>query len=150
MVLAVGGRAAELSHTLAAAVEVVSDERQSDSNGFGLIARKPLAKGAKLIDHTALFIQRPAVYALAHQDQFDYLACGLNGYFQLREPVLQYCALTFFMNEARHQGREGPPANVCWRTVWPAGGERQLEWQLLKSVAAGEELIADYSWVLRP
>ena len=77
------------SKKLLGAFEIVSDARQSDKDGFGLIAKRFIPRSEKFVDNTAPYICKPAEYAKAHLGAEDYVACGTQGYFQVREPVLQ-------------------------------------------------------------
>ena len=126
-------------------LKVVSGPSQSDADGFGVVALRALAPGESLVDWSVFYIARPPDYALAHLPQFHALGFGLDSYFLLREPALGLCSLTYYVNEARHNGaRDGAPANVAYRVVRPRDGGVALALHVLAPIAAGQELLANY------
>jgi hypothetical protein len=123
---------------------VTDDTSQSDESGFGVVAMTTLQAGECLADPSVFFIARPPDYALAHLPQYHALEFGLTGYFQLREPALGHCSLTYYVNEARHGGRPGPAANVAYKVLRPRGGGLALGLHILSDIAPGTELLACY------
>uniref|UniRef100_A0A7S0L6E3 SET domain-containing protein n=1 Tax=Coccolithus braarudii TaxID=221442 RepID=A0A7S0L6E3_9EUKA len=130
-------------------VRVVGGPVQSDKHGFGVIATRPLAAGQVLLDRSVFYIARPSDYALAHLPQFHALEFGRDAYFQLREPVIGHCSLSYFVNEARHGGSLGIAANVAYKAVRPRGGGVALGLHILTPIEAGSELLADYDQRLK-
>ena len=137
-------RADAVRQLLERSVHVVSGEAQSDEGGFGVIARRPLSAGETLVDWSVFYVARPPDYALAHLPQFHALGFGRDSYFLLREPALGLCSLTYYVNEARHEGRHGKPANTAYRVVRPRDGGVALALHVLTPIREGEELLADY------
>lgn len=140
-------REASVGALLLDAVQVVDGPAQSDAAGFGVVAQRRLAVGELLHDLSVFFVARPADYALAHLPQFHALELGKTAYFQLREPALGHCSLTYYVNEARHAASgdpTGPAANVAYKVVRPRRGGVALALQVLSPIAAGGELLADY------
>ena len=117
---------------------------QSDSEGHGVVAQRPLSAGETLVDWSVFFITRPPDYALAHLPQFHALEFGHESYFLLREPMLGHCSLTYFVNEARHGGADGPPPNVAYKVVRPKDGGVALALLVLAPIDEGVELLASY------
>ena len=117
---------------------------QSDSEGHGVVAQRPLSAGETLVDWSVFFITRPPDYALAHLPQFHALEFGHESYFLLREPMLGHCSLTYYVNEARHGGADGPPPNVAYKVVRPKDGGVALALLVLAPIDEGVELLASY------
>ena len=53
-------------------------------------------------------------------------------------------ARRYYVNEARHGGREGAAANVAYKVVRPRDGGAALALHVLSTIAEGDELLADY------
>jgi len=138
------GERRESLRELSRRVAVVGGDAQSDGDGFGVVAQARLPAGTTLVDWSVFFVQRPAEYALAHLPQFHALEFGREAYFLLREPALGLGSLTYFVNEARHGGAPGPPANVAYKVVRPRGGGIALGLHCLETIEAGDELLASY------
>ena len=130
---------------LQSSVRVVSGSVQSDDSGFGVVASRRLRAGEVFVDWSVFYIARPAAYALAHLPRFHALEFGRSSYFQLREPVLGHCSLTYYVNEAQHCGAEGAAANASYKVVRPRGGGVALGLQILSTVEGGCELLANYN-----
>ena len=76
--------------------------------------------------------------------RYHALEFGREAYFLLREPALRACSLTYYVNEARHGGAPGAPANVAYKVVRPRDGGVALGLHVLAPVEAGCELLANY------
>ena len=129
------------------AVEV-SRVGQSDAHGSGVVARRRLRPSEVLADPSVVFVARPSEYAVAHLPQYHALELGTEGYFRLREPAYAHCSLIYYVNETRHLGAEGPPANVKYKVVRPMGGGIALGLEVLEPVEAGTELLCVYGQTL--
>ena len=90
-------------------------------------------------------VSRPSEYALAHLPQYNALELGAAGYFRLREPAFAHCSLTYFVNEAQHEGRPGPDANVKYKVIRPRAGGIALGLEVLRPITAGTELLCKYN-----
>ena len=136
-------------------VRIADGSAQSDPDGLGVVARRPLAVGDVLHDQSVFYVSRPSDYALAHLPQYHAIELGSAGYFQLREPALGHASLTYYVNEADHAARAGgevtagTPANVAYKVVRARSGGIALGLLVLAPVAEGEELLANYNQRLR-
>ena len=123
----------------------VAREGQSDPCGFGVVATRDLCKGEVLLDPSVVYVARPSDYAVAHLPQYYALELGAAGYFRLREPAFGHCSLTYFVNEARHLGQEGPAPNTKYKVVRPRHGGIALGLEMLTAIEAGSELLCQYN-----
>ena len=137
------------SHQLKTAFQIVSDVRQSDRNGYGIIATRLIAKGEIFEDNTCSYISKPSAYAKAHLGAEDYIAHGTRGYFLVREPLLGHCAFSNFLNMAGYtdaQKAKGQKANIKWTKK--AGGRiglPSLNWVAVVDIEQGAEILVDYT-----
>lgn len=125
-----------------------------DACGSGVVALRHIEQGAVLLDPSVVFVNRPSEYAQAHLPQFHALEFGTAGYFRLREPAYGHCSLTYFVNEAGHEGMDNLPTgrtrdecvpNVRYRVVRPRGGGIALGLECLTDIAPGTELLCRYN-----
>jgi len=126
--------------------------RQSDSEGYGLIAKMDIPKGMRFRDVTCEYQSRCSAYAQAHLGPYDYIAHGDRGYFVVKEPCMRLQSFTYFFNEANHLGNNpGQVANVMWRpnVQYTSSITKKpvLEWITLQNIKKGEELLVKYSQV---
>jgi hypothetical protein len=136
------------SQQLKDAFKIVSDSRQSDSTGYGIIAKRSIKFGEVFVDNTAVYVSKTPEYARAHLGLEDYISHGKSGYYQVRELVLQHVALTFFLNMAGYteaQKRSGQTANIAWVSKSASGRSvPSLKWKVIADIEAGEEILVDY------
>ena len=123
----------------------VTRERVSDPCGSGVVAVRDLRQGEVLLDPSVVYVARPSDYAVAHLPQYYALEHGAAGYFRLREPAFGHCSLTYFVNEARHLGQEGPAPNTKYKVVRPRDGGIALGLEVLTAIDAGAELLCHYN-----
>jgi hypothetical protein len=154
-------------YSLSEYVEIVNDTRQSDKDGYGVIAKQRLLPSKLkiddgsntnrrrsnrstvnnnnskniLIDETSIYVTKPSVYAQAHLPEYAYISCGKNSYFQLNEEVLGHISFTYYLNEAR--GVNQTP-NVQWKPIVTKDGEKRISWEILRTIEKGEELLVKY------
>ena len=143
----------EPSASFSNAFEIVADDRQSDANGFGIIAKRFISKRERFVDTTASYSSRPAAYAQAHLGSEDYIACGVQGYFLLVEHALRQRSFTFFLNMSgftADQRLAGHQPNIKWEkreAKFGGAGLPELTWKVLKDIQQGEEILVNYNEV---
>jgi len=135
------------STQMADAFEIISDDRQSDATGYGIIAKRFIQHREKFVDNTTRYVSKPSVYAKAHLGAEDYIACG-SGYFEVREEVMQNCAFSFFLNMAgytQEQKDSGQCANIKWTKKHDHAGMPELQWLVTRDIQKGEEILVNYN-----
>ena len=108
----------------------VADRRQSDPQGRGLLFKVDLKAGAIIVDPGAKYHPGPAPN---HLQSYEYIKCGADGCFLLRDARQNIDARSYYINEAL--GDAEP--NVEWSAVRPPRGGVCFAWKLTRDVRKG-------------
>ena len=137
-----------IADTILQRFNIVNGPQQSDANGYGIVVvGRPFSQGETIVDPSVMLVRRPAAYGKAHLGPYDYVAPGSStsassGYFQLREPALGHCSLTYYINEARN----GQVPNAEFSTVRSGGSfEPKFCLRALVDIQVGEEVLVFYN-----
>ena len=113
---------------------VVSDNRQSDGHGCGVIARRDIRKGELFEDRVVTYEEGPPPRSL---DEWRYISLG-SGYFRLANSLA----------EMINQPLDGQEANVMWYcTNYQEEGRplrKVLRIRAMRDIHEGEEILVAY------
>ena len=113
---------------------VVSDNRQSDDHGCGVIARRDIRKGELFEDRVVTYEEGPPPKSL---DEWRYISLG-SGYFRLANSLA----------EMINQPLDGQEANVMWYcTNYQEEGRplrKVLRIRAMRDIHEGEEILVAY------
>ena len=125
-------------------------ECQSDPDGFGVVASKPLKRGDRFVDSAVRWHEGELPHRLRGTDFYIKLKAG-DGYFELKRDsgFTPFQSPTYFLNEARASNKpEAQTANVKYMQGHSPTGQslaRRFEWQVLKDIPEGGELVVQYA-----
>jgi hypothetical protein len=123
--------------------DIVNDNRQSDPNGCGVVAKRDLEKGEEFIDPSVQY----SASSERHSTDDGFIKYA-DGGFTVRDRVSGFCGFSFFINEAR--GDHSP--NIRWKPIRVESGDRSgmingtvcFGWKVLRPIKQNEEILAKY------
>jgi hypothetical protein len=118
---------------------VTIEKSELDKGNYGVFAAVDIPATTVLVDESVIIVPRDSAYARAHFNEYDFVNVGVARYILLREPELGMRSLTFFINEANHNGDEGQEAHIEWRLK-----DNQLIWKFIRDAKKGEEILVRY------
>jgi len=125
-------------HNLLLSIMVVNDDRQSDPDGVGVIARRNISAREVFYDRNVKYCEGKPPPDI---DEWRYISVGTrttsHGYFRLVN------SFTEMINQPMLN--KGQVANIQWDTAWYEHESRRvLRWKVIHDIAKGEELFAEY------
>eukprot|EP00978_Attheya_sp_CCMP212_P003118 scaffold6406_cov27-Attheya_sp.AAC.1 len=120
----------ELQRQIADSFIYVSDSRQSDQQGGGLIASRRITKGTKFVDLCSKYVVGKTPASLL-TDRGDVIKSG-SDYFDLKKGMTQ------FINEAR----EGKKPNVRFKKDYELN---KITWRVIRDIEAEDEVLVVYN-----